>query len=330
MPGLESPALFCSGCRIRCSDCRNHCLDGRTRRRLALPVLPQSAGTWDPFRNLIEIVHVERDYTGVIYADRLARRGFDLLIIARDSKRLTDLSSELTSKTGRKVDIIAANLTNKQDLRKVESRLQSDTSISLLVNNAGFGGTKSLVHSSIDDLEDMIALNVTALTRLTAAVLPNLLTRKQGVIINIASVVALNPELLNGTYSGTKAYVVNFTQSLFETLKNTGVQVQAVLPGAIRTEFWDRAGIPIQNLDDFVMSADDCVDAALIGLDRHELITIPALPDIQLWNRYDEARRALYLSSQIAKLRSGMGFTTKLYYEKLTLGYNTRNRCFTG
>ena len=155
----------------------------------------------------------------------------------------------------------------------------------------------------------MIALNVTALTRLTAAVLPNLLTRKQGVIINIASVVALNPELLNGTYSGTKAYVVNFTQSLFETLKNTGVQVQAVLPGAIRTEFWDRAGIPIQNLpDDFVMSADDCVDAALIGLDRHELITIPALPDIQLWNRYDEARRALYpfLSNREAAKRYGI------------------------
>jgi uncharacterized protein len=232
---------------------------------------------------------------GAIYADRLARRGFDLLIIARDSKRLTDLSSELTSKTGRKVDIISANLTNKQDLRKVESRLQSDTSISLLVNNAGFGGIKSLVDSSIDDLEDMIAINVTALTRLTAAVLPNLLTRKQGAIINIASVVALNPELLNGTYSGTKAYVVNFTQSLFETLKNTRVQVQAVLPGATRTEFWDRAGLPVHNLpDDFVMSVDDCVDAALIGLDRRELITIPALPDIQFWNRYDEARRALY------------------------------------
>jgi short-subunit dehydrogenase len=232
---------------------------------------------------------------GATYADRLARRGFDLLIIARDSKRLTDLASELTSKTGRKVDIILANLTNKQDLRKVESRLQSDTSISLLVNNAGFGGIKSLVDSSIDDLEDMIAINVTALTRLTAAVLPNLLTRKQGAIINIASVVALNPELLNGTYSGTKAYVVNFTQSLFETLKNTRVQVQAVLPGATRTEFWDRAGLPVHNLpDDFVMSVDDCVDAALIGLDRHELITIPALPDIQFWNRYDEARRALY------------------------------------
>lgn len=232
---------------------------------------------------------------GAVYADRLARRGFDLLIIARDSKRLTDLSSKLTSKTGRKVDVISANLTNKEDLRKVESRLQSDTSISLLVNNAGFGGTKALVHSSIDDLEDMIALNVTALTRLTAAVLPNLLARKSGAIINIASVVALNPEALNGTYSGTKAYVVNFTQSLFETLKNTGVQVQAVLPGATRTEFWNRAGLPVHNLpDDWVMSADDCVDAALIGLDRDELITIPALPDTQFWNRYDEARRALY------------------------------------
>jgi uncharacterized protein len=246
---------------------------------------------------------------GAIYADRLARRGFDLLIIARDSKRLTDLSSALTSKTGRKVNIISANLTNKEDLRKVESRLQSDISISLLVNNAGFGDIKSLVHSSIDDLEDMIALNVTALTRLTAAVLPNLLTRKQGVIINIASVVALNPELLNGTYSGTKAYVVNFTQSLFETLKNTGVQVQAVLPGATRTEFWDRAGLPVHNLpDDCVMSADDCVDAALIGLDRHELITIPTLPDIRFWNRYDEARRALYpfLSNREAAKRYGI------------------------
>lgn len=246
---------------------------------------------------------------GAIYADRLARRGFDLLIIARDFKRLTDLSSELTSKTGRKVDIISANLTNKQDLRKVESRLHSDTSISLLVNNAGFGGAKSLVDSSIDDLEDMIALNVTALTRLTGAVLPNLLTRKQGAIINIASAVALNPELLNGTYSGTKAYVVNFTQSLFETLKNTGVQVQAVLPGVTRTEFWDRAGLPVHNLpDDFVMSADDCVDAALVGLDRHELITIPALPDIQFWNRYNEARRALYpfLSNREAAKRYGI------------------------
>jgi short-subunit dehydrogenase len=232
---------------------------------------------------------------GAVYADRLARRGFDLLIIARDSKRLTDLSSKLTSKTGRKVDVISANLTNKEDLRKVESRLQSDTSISLLVNNAGFGGIKSLVDSSIDDLEDMIFLNVTALTRLTAAVLPNLLVRKSGTIINVASVVALNPEVLNGTYSGTKAYVVNFTQSLFETLKNTGVQVQAVLPGATRTEFWNRAGLPVHNLpDDWVMSADDCVDAALIGLDRDELITIPALPDTQFWNRYDEARRALY------------------------------------
>ena len=246
---------------------------------------------------------------GAVYADRLARRGFDLLIIARDAKRLTDLSSELTSKTGRKVDIISVNLTNKEDLRKVESKLQSDTSISLLVNNAGFGGTKSLVDSSIDDLEDMIALNVTALTRLTAAVLPNLLARKRGAIINIASVVALNPEALNGTYSGTKAYIVNFTQSLSEALKNTGVQVQAVLSRATRTEFWDRAGLPVHNLpDDFVVSADDCVDAALIGFDRHELITIPALPDIQFWNRYDEARRALYpfLSNREAAKRYGI------------------------
>jgi short-subunit dehydrogenase len=240
---------------------------------------------------------------GAVYADRFAKRGYDLLLIARDRQRLSEVANKLSGQYGVRVENLVADLTDKAALLKLEARLQADKDISILVNNAGFGGTRSLVDSSVDDLENMIFLNVTALTRLTAAVLPNLIAKKAGAIINISSVVAVNPEALNGTYSGSKAYVLNFTQSLFKTLKDTGVQVQAVLPGATRTDFWDRAGLPVHNLPEKnVMSAEDCVDAALAAFDEKELVTIPALPDVELWNRYEQSRLALYpfLSSKEA------------------------------
>ncbi len=204
------------------------------------------------------------------------------------------------------VETLIADLTDKAALLKLEEQLQADKNVSVLVNNAGFGGTKSLVDSGVDELENMIFLNVTALTRLSAAVLPNLIAKKEGAVINISSVVAVNPDALNGTYSGTKAYVLNFTQSLFKTLKGTGVQVQAVLPGATRTDFWDRAGLPVHNLPEKnVMSAEDCVDAALVAFDEKELVTIPALPDVEVWNRFEQSRLALYpfLSSKEAAKR---------------------------
>jgi short-subunit dehydrogenase len=243
---------------------------------------------------------------GAVYADRFAKRGYNLLLIARDGKRLGDVANKVSEQHGVSVEALVSDLTDKSALLKLEARLQADKSVSILVNNAGFGGTMSLVDSSIDELEKMIFLNVTALTRLTAAVLPNLIAKKAGAVINIASAVAVNPDALNGTYSGTKAYVLNFTQSLFKTLKGTDVQVQAVLPGATRTDFWDRAGLPVHNLPEKnVMSAEDCVDAALAAFDAKELVTIPALPDVEVWNRYEQARLALYpfLSSKEAAKR---------------------------
>jgi len=243
---------------------------------------------------------------GAVYADRLAKRGYDLFLVARDGERLTEVATKLSQQYGVKAETLAADLTDKSALLKLEAHLQADKNVSLLVNNAGFGGTKSLIDSGIDDLENMIFLNVTALTRLTAAVLPNLIAKKSGAVINISSVVAVNPDALNGTYSGSKAYVLNFTQSLFKTLKDTGVQVQAVLPGATRTDFWDRAGLPVHNLPEKnVMSAEDCVDAALAAFDEKELVTIPALPDVEVWNHYEQARLALYpfLSSREAATR---------------------------
>lgn len=231
---------------------------------------------------------------GAVYADRLARRGYDLILVARDQNRLTALASSITTQTGRKVDILPADLTIPTDVLRVEKRLSTDASITALVNNAGFGASSKLIDSNITELENMIQLNVTALTRLTHAALPGLVARANGVIINIASIVAVAPELLNGTYGGTKAYVVAFTQSLQHEVGDKGVQVQAVLPGATSTEFWDRAGLPVHNLPgEIVMTAEEMVDASLAGLDLHELITIPSLPDYADWKRADDARLAL-------------------------------------
>jgi short-subunit dehydrogenase len=164
----------------------------------------------------------------------------------------------------------------------------------MLVNNAGVGATAPLIDSDVDALEKMIDLNVTALTRLTAAAVPGLVERGHGTVINISSVVALAPELLNGTYSGTKAYVLNLTQSLHHEVGSKGVQLQAVLPGATSTAFWDRADRPVENLPaQIVMTAEDMVDAALAGLDQGELVTIPSLPDAADWERLNSARQQL-------------------------------------
>jgi short-subunit dehydrogenase len=231
---------------------------------------------------------------GAIYADRLARRGYDLVLVARDLPRLQSLSQQLAAQTGRKVEALQADLTVKADMRKVEERLAADKNLTLLVNNAGLGATTPLVDSSADAMDEMIQLNVVALTRLTRAALPGLLARGQGAVINIASIVALAPELLNGVYGGTKAYVLAFTQSLHHEAGAKGVQVQAVLPGAISTPFWNRAGVPVEHLPQhIVMQPDELVDAALSGFDQRELVTIPSLPDVTQWDTLNAARLAM-------------------------------------
>jgi short-subunit dehydrogenase len=247
---------------------------------------------------------------GSIYADRLAKRGYDLILVARDQQRLTRLANEITAKTGRKAETLAADLTVKGDLKRVEDRLRSDSAITALVNNAGFGGAAKLIDSDVDEMDNMIQLNVTALTRLTSAALPGFLARSKGLIINISSILALSPELLNGVYSGTKAFVLNLTQSLHNEVKGKGIQVQAVLPGATGTEFWDRAKFPVGNFPrDFVMTAEEMVDASLAGLDQGELVTIPALPNLIDWENFEEGRKALgpNLSHKNSAARYGIG-----------------------
>ena len=231
---------------------------------------------------------------GAVYADRLARRGYDLILVARNREKLDALAKRITTQTHRSVEVLAADLNDKADLARVEEQLRSDASITMLVNNAGIADVTPVAATNVDRMEYMIELNVTALTRLTAAVMPPLIARGTGAIINISSIVSVAPELLNGVYSGTKGFVLALSQSLQHELRVKGVRVQVVLPGATATDLWSAAGTSIDVLPkEIVMSAEDMVDAALAGFDSGEFATVPSLPDAEDWKAFESARLAL-------------------------------------
>jgi short-subunit dehydrogenase len=231
---------------------------------------------------------------GAVYADRLAKRGYDLILVARNEARLKALAARLTRETGRSVTALPADLSDKADLAKVESVLRDDRAITMLVNNAGIGSVAPLLNADIEKMDEIIALNITALTRLTYAAAPAFVARGAGTIINVASVVGISPETLNGVYGASKAYVIALSHSLQHELAENGIRIQAVLPGATATALWDKAGLPLKNLPaSIVMSPEDMVDAALVGLDQGELVTIPGLHDGDEWTRFEAARRAL-------------------------------------
>jgi len=231
---------------------------------------------------------------GAVYADRLAHRGYDLILVARNRARLEVLATRLTRETGRAIEVLPADLTVRGDLATIERRLTGDRGITVLVNNAGIALNGGLLENASVEIERLIALNVTAPTLLAAAAGKAFAERKGGTIVNIASVLALAPEMLEAAYSGSKAFLLNLTLKLALDLKDTGVRVQAVLPGATRTEIWEHAGKDIDAiLPGMVMAADDLVDAALVGLDKGETVTIPPLADEGQWTRYNDARLAL-------------------------------------
>jgi uncharacterized protein len=246
---------------------------------------------------------------GAIYADRLARRGYDLILVARHRERLEALATRLAEETGSFVRVIVADLNDVADLARVERELRTDPTITMLVNNAGIGSTAPLLDADIDTMTRMIDLNVTALTRLTYAIAPSFVERGGGTIVNIASAVAIAPELLNGVYGATKAFVLALSLSLHKELAEHNVRVQAVLPGATDTRFWDVAGTSVDQLPgSIVMSADDLVNAAIAGLDLGELVTIPSLPEIGEWEAYEAARQQMMpnLSRSVPAERYGV------------------------
>lgn len=229
---------------------------------------------------------------GATYADRFARRGHDLVLVARDVARMEALAARLRAETGVAVDILPADLTKDAEIATVEARLRDDSAIGILVNNAGAGLGGAFADQGSADIARLITLNTTSLARLANAAAGRFAQEGRGSIINIASVVGLVPEFGMSVYGATKAFAIFLSQGMAFELGPKGVYVQAVLPAATRTELWERAGADPGALPP-MMDVNDLVDAALAGFDAREAITIPALTDAAVWDAYQAARHAM-------------------------------------
>ncbi|GAB2574748.1 SDR family NAD(P)-dependent oxidoreductase [Kribbella endophytica] len=231
---------------------------------------------------------------GAEYARRLAERGHDLVLVARNKARLDDLAAEISQNSGRKVESVVADLTVPAELAVVEDRLRQDRSIGVLINNAGGSLFGTVAGGDVAAYDNLIALNVTALTRLATAAVDGFTARGAGTLVNVSSALAINFLPASAVYSGTKSYVLTFTQSLQQELAESAIRVQAVLPGAVRTEFWDGSGIELSAFPpEWVMDADVAVAAALAGLDAGEQITPLSLPDLTDLENFEKARQVL-------------------------------------
>ncbi|MCT9843153.1 SDR family oxidoreductase [Leclercia adecarboxylata ATCC 23216 = NBRC 102595] len=236
---------------------------------------------------------------GAVYADRLAARGYDLVLVARREARLLALAEQLEQRYGVKVTTLTADLTDETGIRAVEESLRSNTAIDTLINNAGTAQMAPFLAGDVAQHQAINMLNTTALMRLTYALLPRLAQNNRGTLINIASVLSIHARAGSALYSATKAWVLNFTRGLQEEFADSQVRIQAVLPAATATEIWELSGITADDLPaGSVMTTDNMVDAALAGLDQGELITIPPMHDETLWTRYEEARLALFASAR--------------------------------
>ncbi|HEL4257397.1 TPA: SDR family oxidoreductase [Stenotrophomonas maltophilia] len=229
---------------------------------------------------------------GAVYADRFAHRGHDLVLVARDKARLEALAERLRADTGVSVEVLQADLTRAEDLAAVSARLRDDARIGTLINNAGLAQSRGFVDQTAESVARLIALNTTAPTQLAAAIAPRLTQAGGGAIVNIGSVVGFAPEFGMSIYGATKAFVLFLSQGLALELGSKGVYVQAVLPAGTRTEIWERAGIDPTSIPD-LMDVNELVDAALVGFDRREGVTIPPLHVAERWDTLDGSRQAL-------------------------------------
>lgn len=235
---------------------------------------------------------------GRVYAQRLAARGHDLVLVARRADRLEALAAELQAAHSVSVRIAPADLTDEADLARIE-RLLAEDRIDILVNNAGIGTITSTAEMSDADAASTLALNVTALMRLTRAALPGMRSRKSGTIVNIGSVMAFHAMPVTTLYSATKAFVLTYSRGIQQEVQADGILVQAVLPAGTVTDFYETAGVSISDFDPAVfMTAEQLVDAALAGMDRREEVTLPSVHDEKLWTAYDAARAQLFGGTQ--------------------------------
>jgi short-subunit dehydrogenase len=239
---------------------------------------------------------------GEVFAERLAERGYNLKLVARRKDRLDALAEKLQSKYGIKVTNLVADLGSDSELEKVAEDLRTDSSITLLINNAGTSTLSAVATTSVAKQKEMVNVNVTALMLLSNAVLPRFIEKNAGIVINVASVLGFYTLPISAVYSGTKGFVVQYTQGLQEEVKGSNVRVQLVNPATTATEIWEVGGVPLSALvQSTIMTTEDCVDAILSGLDKGELVTHPSVHDQKLIDTYEDARIKLFVGSQNGK-----------------------------
>ncbi len=228
---------------------------------------------------------------GATYAEKLAQRGHGLLLVARNQERLDALAEKIRRTSDVAVEVLRADLVDPAQLRVVEERLRNDAGIGLLVNNAGAATHAGFLGEDLEPLYELVQLNVNALTRLAGAAVQGFLKHQvQGAIVNIGSVVGFAPQWIPGVYGATKAYVLTLSQAMQAELADRGIYVQAVLPAGTKTEIWERSG---RSVNDGMMDVGELVDAALLGYDRREAVTIPPLHDIGKFEALEKARLEL-------------------------------------
>jgi uncharacterized protein len=211
---------------------------------------------------------------GAAFARRFAAERRHLLLVARDRERLASAASALVGPAGA-VDVVAADLSTADGCAAVEERL-SGRDVDMLVNNAGIGLNQNFVESTLDAQERLLRLNVHAVMRLTLAVLPGMVARGRGDVVNVSSTAGFGVPQPGSTYSASKAWVTNFSDSIGQSVRRHGVRVMALCPGYTRTEFHDRAGINMSKAPAWMwLDADEVVRVGLRDLHRGRLISVP-------------------------------------------------------
>lgn len=249
---------------------------------------------------------------GAIYARKLAERGYDLIIVARNAERLEANANRLRKETGRQVEVIVADLSNSIEILKLAERITEDKAVTFLVNNAGISIEGGVLQNTLADAEGLIAVNITAPTLLSIAAAKAFAERRGGAVVNISSVTAFAPEMFDGAYSGSKNYLINLTVSLAGSTKDAGVRFQAVLPGPTDTEMWARGQVPESVIPrSMIMSPEDLVEAALVGFDQGEILTLPTVADESAWSAYEAARLGLRSSLAAGQPAPRYRLTTK-------------------
>jgi short-subunit dehydrogenase len=242
---------------------------------------------------------------GEAYAERLAADGWDLIVVARRRDRLEQLAKRLADDHGISVQVVEADLADADRLRALCRELSAE-SVELLVNNAALAHYMPFAELPDERAQELVELNVLAPVLLTRAVLPGMLARGLGAVVNVASLLAFSgswegPHLpVRAVYAASKSFLVTFTQRLASELDGTGVRVQVVCPGIVRTEFHSRQGIDLSAVSR--MEPEDVVRAALVDLERGEIVSIPGADDETAHERIAAAERALLDSTRSVDL----------------------------